>query len=97
LVNPPHMSLVIPSLTILIPFHQVAYCLGQMGDERCVRKLLEVLDDESREAIVRHEAGEALGAIGKTEGEVMEVLERRCKDKVPEVRTRINWRGFCYA
>ncbi len=69
--------------------HEVAYCLGQMGDERAVKKLVEVLDDEAREPIVRHEAGEALGAIAKVDKVVMDVLKKRCEDKVPEVRVVI--------
>ncbi len=44
--------------------HEVAYCLGQMGDKDAVRVLVEVLNDLEQEPIVRHEAAEALGAIG---------------------------------
>ena len=43
--------------------HEVAYCLGQMGDGEALEVLREVLADTKQEAIVRHEAGEALGAI----------------------------------
>jgi len=45
--------------------HEVAYCLGQTECPKAVTHLETVLSDTSREAIVRHEAGEALGAIGK--------------------------------
>ncbi|GAB1600460.1 deoxyhypusine hydroxylase-like [Argonauta hians] len=44
--------------------HELAYCLGQMQDDYAVSILTEVLEDENQEVIVRHEAGEALGAIG---------------------------------
>jgi len=44
--------------------HEVAYCLGQMGDKNAIPILSSVLQDLKQEPIVRHEAGEALGAIG---------------------------------
>ena len=44
--------------------HEVAYCLGQMGDKNAIPILSSVLQDLNQEPIVRHEAGEALGAIG---------------------------------
>ena len=63
--------------------HEVAYCLGQMGDKTAVPKLSEVLADASREAIVRHEAGEALGAIGDLS--VLPLLRKHAQDPVKEV------------
>lgn len=44
--------------------HELAYCLGQMADERAVDFLEEILCKDDQEVIVRHEAAEALGAIG---------------------------------
>lgn len=44
--------------------HEVAYCLGQMGNFNAIPILSQVLTDLGQEPIVRHEAGEALGAIG---------------------------------
>ncbi|XP_002154724.4 deoxyhypusine hydroxylase [Hydra vulgaris] len=44
--------------------HELAYCLGQMKNALAIPILTEVLSDESQEAIVRHEAAEAIGAIG---------------------------------
>lgn len=38
--------------------HELAYCLGQMQDERAIPILLHVLQDTSQEPMVRHEAGE---------------------------------------
>lgn len=37
--------------------HEVAYCLGQMQDERAIPILVAVLEDGDQETIVRHEAG----------------------------------------
>lgn len=44
--------------------HEVAYVMGQMRDPHAIKYLNSVLADVSRDPIVRHEAGEALGAIG---------------------------------
>ncbi|XP_003376199.1 deoxyhypusine hydroxylase [Trichinella spiralis] len=38
--------------------HELAYCLGQMGDRYAKPVLEQVLKDENQEPIVRHEAGE---------------------------------------
>jgi len=63
--------------------HEVAYCLGQLQDPLAIPTLVSVVSDVSREAIVRHEAAEALGAIGGAE--VISVLEKFSTDPVPEV------------
>ncbi|CAO1403542.1 unnamed protein product [Diamesa serratosioi] len=63
--------------------HELAYCLGQMQDPAAIPILIGVLEDFKQEPMVRHEAAEALGAIGKPE--VIEVLEKYCKDPVIEV------------
>lgn len=63
--------------------HEVAYCLGQLRDPAAIPFLVDVLQDSGREAIVRHEAAEALGAIGTKE--VEPVLKKFCSDPVPEV------------
>jgi deoxyhypusine monooxygenase len=44
--------------------HECAYCLGQMKDPRALPVLQQVLGNTSEDPMVRHEAGEALGAIG---------------------------------
>lgn len=44
--------------------HELAFCLGQMQDLTALPKLGEVLEDDQQPIIVRHEAGEAIGAIG---------------------------------
>ncbi|NXP02952.1 DOHH hydroxylase, partial [Thinocorus orbignyianus] len=63
--------------------HELAYCLGQMQDEAAIPVLLRVLEDTSQEPMVRHEAGEALGAIGNPG--VLDVLKRYSEDPVVEV------------
>ncbi|PON97359.1 Coatomer beta subunit [Trema orientale] len=44
--------------------HEAAFALGQMQDADAVPALIAVLNDLSLHPIVRHEAAEALGAIG---------------------------------
>ncbi|KAM8925764.1 deoxyhypusine hydroxylase isoform 2-T4 [Lycaon pictus] len=63
--------------------HELAYCLGQMQDSRAIPVLVDVLRDARQEPMVRHEAGEALGAIGNPE--VLDVLKQYCTDPVIEV------------
>ncbi|XP_023502183.2 deoxyhypusine hydroxylase isoform X2 [Equus caballus] len=63
--------------------HELAYCLGQLQDPRAVPVLVDVLRDTRQEPMVRHEAGEALGAIGSPE--VLEVLKEFEADPVVEV------------
>ena len=46
--------------------HEVAYVLGQMQDSYAIDALIERLADPQEDPIVRHEAAEALGAIGDT-------------------------------
>lgn len=63
--------------------HECAYCLGQMQDPIAVDKLEEILCDASEEAIVRHEAAEALGAIGQDRS--IELLHKYSNDSCIEV------------
>lgn len=44
--------------------HEVAYVLGQMKAKSAIRTLQMSLCDNAEDVMVRHEAGEALGAIG---------------------------------
>ena len=44
--------------------HEVAYVLGQMQDPRSLEALRECLADAGEHGMVRHEAAEALGALG---------------------------------
>ncbi|PIK45177.1 hypothetical protein BSL78_17971 [Apostichopus japonicus] len=54
-----------------------------MQDERAIPILVAVLEDGDQETIVRHEAGEALGAIGSQT--VLPVLETYLKSEIPEI------------
>lgn len=47
--------------------HDVAFALGQRQDSAAVRALIAVLNDPAENSMVRHEAAEALGAIGTAE------------------------------
>ncbi|CAG9860279.1 unnamed protein product [Phyllotreta striolata] len=76
--------------------HELAYCLGQMQDPRANSILIGILEDTKQEPMVRHEAGEALGAIGSPES--IEILEKYKNDPIVEVAEtcqlaldRINW------
>lgn len=43
--------------------HELAYCLGQMQDERAIPVLRSLLEDTEQDPIVRHEAGELLSIV----------------------------------
>lgn len=80
--------------------HELAYCLGQMQDRRAIPVLVDVLRDTCQEPMVRHEAGEALGAIG--DPEVLEILKQYSTDPVVEVAEtcqlalrRLEWLQQC--
>ena len=53
-------------MTVLLR-HEVAYALGQMQAHAALTFLTGRLTDEAEDPIVRHEAAEALGAIGADE------------------------------
>lgn len=65
--------------------HECAYCLGQMQDASAIDCLIEVLKNKTEDPMVRHEAGEALGAIGISTEQVVGVLNEFSKDSHPEV------------
>lgn len=54
--------------------HELAYCLGQSGSKAAAPYLREVLENVREDAMCRHEAAEALGALGYAEN--LEVLRR---------------------
>jgi deoxyhypusine monooxygenase len=64
--------------------HEIAYVLGQMMEPATVPALFKVLQNESEHKMVRHEAAEALGAIGTEEAEMM--LEKYKEDEQTVVR-----------
>nr|NVI76162.1 nero [Cucujiformia] len=59
------------------------YCFGQMQDEKALDKLISVLEDQEQEPMVRHEAAEALGAIGSERA--LSYLEKYKNDPIIEV------------
>ncbi|XP_023941263.1 deoxyhypusine hydroxylase [Bicyclus anynana] len=63
--------------------HELAYCLGQMQDKNAIPVLINILEDKNQDPIVRHEAGEALGAIGDTD--LQSLLEKYQNDPAVEV------------
>lgn len=65
--------------------HECAYCMGQMKDPLSIPYLVETIQDESQHPMVRHEAGEALGAIGRHTDEILELLRKYSKHSVREL------------
>ncbi|XP_002731354.1 deoxyhypusine hydroxylase-like [Saccoglossus kowalevskii] len=63
--------------------HELAYCMGQMQDPYAIPYLVNVLKDTNQEPMVRHEAGEALGAIGSPAA--VDILKEYASDPVVEV------------
>lgn len=54
--------------------HELAYCLGQTGSDAAVPPLRGVLCNLEEDPMVRHEAAEALGALGHAES--LELLKQ---------------------
>ncbi|KAF3436181.1 hypothetical protein FNV43_RR23273 [Rhamnella rubrinervis] len=65
--------------------HEAAFALGQMQDVDAIPALVSVLNDLSLHPIVRHEAAEALGAIG-IESNVPLLRNSLVSDPAQEVR-----------
>lgn len=63
--------------------HEVAYCLGQMGDTYAFPILCSILAKTEEHPMVRHEAAEALGAL--THPDALEVLKKYAEDPAREV------------
>lgn len=58
--------------------HEVAYVLGQTKNMQCVGALRKATLDQNQQCMVRHEAAEALGALGDKDS--LEVLEEAYKN-----------------
>lgn len=76
--------------------HELAYCLGQIQDTRALPTLTRVLEDTGEDPMVRHEAGEAMGAIG--DSSISAVLRKFIGDPAAEVAetcqlslAKLNW------
>jgi deoxyhypusine monooxygenase len=61
--------------------HELAYCLGQTGKDAAAPYLKDVLEDLHEDPMCRHEAAEALGALGDAGS--LDVL-RRFRDREGE-------------
>jgi deoxyhypusine monooxygenase len=62
--------------------HELAYCLGQSGKEEAVPFLRHVIEDRQEDAMCRHEAAEAIAALGdKT---CLQLLKERRDDPTEE-------------
>ncbi|RKO98117.1 hypothetical protein CXG81DRAFT_8636 [Caulochytrium protostelioides] len=64
--------------------HELAYVLGQIKNSYAISKLVPVLENRDEHPMVRHEAAEALGAIG--DPSAIPVLQTFLKDDSIEVR-----------
>jgi deoxyhypusine monooxygenase len=60
------MEVLGPNTRSILLRHEACYILGQMKDPRSVPLLKSLLEDPSEHEITRHEAAEALGAIGES-------------------------------
>lgn len=61
--------------------HELAYCLGQTKNKQALEILRSVLNDNKQEPVVRHEAAEAIGAIGPADlEEYLKKMEQEDKD-----------------
>jgi len=67
--------------------HELAYCLGQMQSVEAIPILTKVLGHLEEHPMVRHEAGEALGAIG--DDKCLDILKSYENDEVTEVRETV--------
>ncbi|KAI6857267.1 hypothetical protein D0864_06420 [Hortaea werneckii] len=58
--------------------HELAYCLGQSGHDEAVPHLQAVIENRQEDAMCRHEAAEALGALGDKSS--LDLLKKRRDD-----------------
>ncbi|KII69256.1 Deoxyhypusine hydroxylase [Thelohanellus kitauei] len=63
--------------------HEAAYCLGQMKNPTAIQYLKKALEDTTLPVVVRHEAGEAIGAINDIS--TFDLLDKYSKDPSVEV------------
>lgn len=66
--------------------HELAYCLGQSRNYHAAPYLRRVLEDRREDAMCRHEAAEALGALGDRDS--LSLLRARRDDDTEEVVVR---------
>lgn len=76
--------------------HELAYVLGQTKQERAIDHLTSVLEDMNQQPMVRHEAAEALGAIGDDRSlpilvryekeDPLEIVRQTCELAIERIR-----------
>ncbi|EJC98949.1 deoxyhypusine hydroxylase [Fomitiporia mediterranea MF3/22] len=76
--------------------HELAYCLGQIHDEKALPVLQSVLRNKSEDPMVRHEAAEAMGAISSASSilvlrEFLDDSERTVRETCEIAIARIEW------
>jgi deoxyhypusine monooxygenase len=78
--------------------HELAYCLGQTKKDEAVQPLRDVLSNLEEDPMCRHEAAEALGALGHQESlELLKYFRDRAGEEVVITETceiaidRIEW------
>lgn len=70
--------------------HEVAYVLGQMSQPKALAVLIRLLDDTHGEHVMtRHEAGEAIAALGLCSQTAFDALHRNLRDSAVEIRETI--------
>jgi deoxyhypusine monooxygenase len=62
--------------------HELAYCLGQSGKEEAIPYLRRVIEDRQEDAMCRHEAAEAIGALNDATS--LQLLKERRDDPTEE-------------
>jgi deoxyhypusine monooxygenase len=70
--------------------HELAYCLGQSRHDAAIAPLRNVLQNKNEDSMCRHEAAEALGALGD-EGSLPLLKDLRDDAREPDVVNRIEW------
>jgi deoxyhypusine monooxygenase len=65
--------------------HEFAYVMGQLRDERCCQVLELVLGNSDDNVMVRHEAAEALGAIGSSRSKNVLCRVMEANPETPEL------------
>lgn len=78
--------------------HELAYCLGQTKKDAAVKPLRDVLSDLNEDPMCRHEAAEALGALGNPDNlDLLKFFRDRRGEEVVVTETceiaidRIEW------
>ena len=97
LSSPPDLPTAIPAVKALATGfsdpsalfrHEIAFVFGQLSHPASIPSLVETLSNRSEEAMVRHEAAEALGSLGEEEG-VEDILRGFLDDPEQVVRDSV--------